>query len=114
MLSPSTTTALSAPLIEANGCFMSSSTGVTLALNPPSFSTTATSLIVLSSLLAHAKSSFVISEIPFVNTSSDVGVAPKQIMDKIMALYCASIPSTSFVGSGSAYPNSWASLNASS
>ena len=45
-------------------------------------------------------------EIPSVNRSSEVGDVPKQSKDKITALYFASKPSTSFVGSGSAYPRS--------
>ena len=48
------------------------------------------------------KSSLVIEEIPSVCTFSLSGVAPKQIKERIIALYIASIPSTSFVGSGSA------------
>jgi len=75
-------------------------------LNPFLLSICATNLIVLPSRAAHSKSSFVIPEIPSVNKSSEVGDVPKQSKDKITALYLASKPSTSFVGSGSAYPSS--------
>ena len=109
MFSPSTRTAFNAPRIEARGCLVSTRTGYTLALNPfVSLSICATSFIVLFNFFAQSKSSFVTFEIPSVNTSSADGDTPKQSSERIIALYLASIPSTSFVGSGSAYPSSLA------
>ena len=83
IFSPSATKAFNAPLIAASGCFLSISTGCTLALNPFSLlSICATNLIVLPSLDAQSKSSFVISEIPSVNTSLSSGDTPKHSKDK--------------------------------
>ena len=112
--SPCTKTALYASLTDASGWLASISIGWTLASIPSGvFLATPRSLITQPISLAYWISVAVILVIPSVYTSSKVTRELKAALARIATFLPASSPSTSAVGSLSAYPSSCASFRAS-